>query len=146
VRDDLPIRATCGVQYPGERPDCPICDDERRYVGWDGQRWTSLAELHAAGHRGEVREEGPDVVGVGAEPGTFIGRRALPARTAAGNVLWDMTTYVDDVLVERVRALELMEPFSFERVYGAWWGRIVDSDGVAAISRSARRYLDRLVE
>ena len=56
---DLPICATCGVQYPAPREDCPICLDERQYVGWDGQRWTSLAELAAAGHRGHIAGEGP---------------------------------------------------------------------------------------
>jgi len=42
---DLPICKTCGVQYAGPRKDCPVCLDERQYVGWDGQQWTSLAEL-----------------------------------------------------------------------------------------------------
>jgi len=35
---DLPICGTCGVQYAAVREDCPICVDERQYVGWDGQR------------------------------------------------------------------------------------------------------------
>ena len=48
----LPICRTCGVQYGAERPDCPICLDERQYVGWHGQQWTSLAGLREAGHRG----------------------------------------------------------------------------------------------
>ena len=64
---DLPICATCGVQYPAPRDDCPICLDERQYVGWDGQRWTTLAELAAAGHRGVIKEEGPGVLGGGVQ-------------------------------------------------------------------------------
>jgi hypothetical protein len=63
---DLPICVTCRVQYPAPREDCPICLDERQYVGWDGQRWTGLGELAAAGHRGWIKEEGPGVLGVGA--------------------------------------------------------------------------------
>jgi len=39
------------------------------------------------------------------------------------------------------RALSLMQPFRFDRIYGAWWRRNVAADGVAAISRSAERYL-----
>src|SRR5438876_2866838 len=74
---ELPICATCGVQYPAPREDCPICLDERQYVGWDGQRWTSLAELAADGHRGYIAEEGPGVLGIGARPPTAIGQRAL---------------------------------------------------------------------
>src|SRR5882724_7808720 len=42
------ICLTCGVQHqdtnePPER--CVICADERQYVGWEGQRWTTMAEL-----------------------------------------------------------------------------------------------------
>jgi hypothetical protein len=263
METDLPICQTCGVQYGAPRQDCPICEDERQYVGWGGQRWTTLAELRAAGHHGKVAAEGSAVYGIGAEPPTAIGQRALLLRTPSGNVLWDMITYLDDDLVDEVnalggvdaiaishphfygsmiewsrafdapvfvheadrswtarpddavvywtgdthsigdgltlinagvhfpggqvlhwaggedgrgalfsgdiftvvmdrryvsfmysypnhiperprvirRALRLMEPYEFARVYGGWWGRVVDSDGAAAVRRSAERYL-----
>jgi len=32
----------------------------------------------------------------------------------------------------------------FERIYGAWWDRVVDRDGAAAVRRSADRYLAAL--
>lgn len=32
----------------------------------------------------------------------------------------------------------------FDRIYGAWWDRVVDRDGEAAVSRSAERYLAAL--
>src|SRR6266581_9072387 len=54
------ICATCGVQSaPSDAPppDCPICLDERQYVGWGGQRWTTLDELRLAGHRNRVQED-----------------------------------------------------------------------------------------
>jgi hypothetical protein len=105
MRTDLPICRTCGVQYGDDRPDCPICLDERQYVGWDGQQWTTLAELRAAGHRGRIEEEGPGVVGVGASPPTAIGQRALLVRSPAGNVLYDMISYIDDELIAGVREL-----------------------------------------
>jgi hypothetical protein len=260
---DLPICATCGVQYGAPREDCPICLDERQYVGWDGQQWTTLAELTAAGHRGRIDEEGPGVIGVGTVPSVAIGQRALLVRAGAGNVLWDCVPYLDDDIVARVnelggvraiavshphyygtmidwaccfdapvyihaadrdwiartddavqiwdgdtldlgdgltllnagvhvaggqvlhwrggedgrgalfsgdilqvvsdrrwvsfmysypnliperprtvrRALALLAAYRFERVYGAWWKRIVDTDGASAVRRSADRYL-----
>jgi hypothetical protein len=263
MRTDLPICRTCGVQYGGPRQDCPICSDERQYVGWDGQQWTTLAELIQAGHAGRLAEEGPGVTGIGASPPTAIGQRALLVRTPAGNVLWDMISYLDDTLIAAVRdlggvsaiaishphfygsmiewahafdapvyihaadrqwiarpdesvvcwegdthpigdgltlinagvhfaggqvlhwaggaggqgalfsgdiltvvpdrrwvsfmysypnliperprvirrALELLEPFGFDVVYGAWWGRVVHGDGTGAVRRSADRYL-----
>lgn len=103
--NDLPICVTCGVQYAAPRENCPICEDERQYVGWEGQRWTSLAELAATGHRAVVSEEGPGVVGVGTDPATAIGQRALLVRAGGGNVLWDMVTHVDEETVRRVREL-----------------------------------------
>src|SRR5215467_6297685 len=102
---DLPICATCGVQYPAPRDDCPICLDERQYVGWDGQRWTSLAELAAEGHKGYIAEEGPGVLGIGARPPTAIGQRALLVTTSSGNVLFDMISYLDEDLAGQIHAL-----------------------------------------
>lgn len=260
---DYPICRTCGVQYGAARADCPICLDERQYVGWDGQQWTTIAELQDEGHRGRVEEEGPGVVGIGVTPPTAIGQRALLVRSPAGNVLWDLITYIDDDLIRQVtelggvsaiavshphfygsmiewsrafdapvyihskdrewvarpddavvfwdgdtleigdgltlvnagvhfdggqvlhwsgaqdgkgalfsgdiftvvqdrrwvsfmrsypnhiperprtirRALALIEPLRFDRVYGAWWRRVVYADGAAAVRRSAARYL-----
>ncbi len=40
--------------------------------------------------------------------------------------------------------VDRVAPFSFDRVYGGWWGKVVVQDGAAAIRRSAQRYLDRL--
>jgi hypothetical protein len=259
----LPICRTCGVQYAAPRADCPICSDERQYVGWEGQQWTSLEELRDGSRKGRVEQEGPGVFGVGSDPSLAIGQRALLVQADSGNVLWDMTTYLDDDLVAQInalggvsaiaishphfygtmiewahafdapvylhaadrqwvarpddsvvfwegdthvigdgltlvnagvhfeggqvlhwrdgeegrgalfsgdiftvvpdrrwvgfmysypnmiperprtirRALSLLEPYPFERVYGAWWKRIVSTDGTDAVRRSADRYL-----
>ena len=39
---------------------------------------------------------------------------------------------------------ERIEPFSFERIYGAWWNANVLSDAKAAVARSAERYLSAI--
>jgi hypothetical protein len=105
MEGDLPICSTCGVQYSAPRPDCPICLDERQYVGWDGQQWTTLDELRTAGHRSVTADEGPGVTGIGAEPPTAIGQRALLIRSASGNVLWDMISYLDEDLITHINRL-----------------------------------------
>ena len=66
-----------------------ICLDERQYVGWGGQRWTTLER--AAGDRvNDVREEEPGLLGIGVDPAeSAIGQRALLVQTPGGNVLWD---------------------------------------------------------
>lgn len=42
--------------------------------------------------------------------------------------------------VQRVTAS--IEPYEFECIYGAWWDRVLYSDGKAAVARSAQRYAD----
>lgn len=92
------ICATCGVQHAdtGQPPAaCAICADERQYVGWGGQRWLTMTEL-ASDHAVVLREEEPGLTGVGVEPSFGIGQRALLVRTAAGNVLWDCISVLDE--------------------------------------------------
>ena len=255
------VCVTCGIQFAesAEPPTrCPICDDERQYVGWDGQRWTTLEELRRE-HRAEIREEQAGLVGIGCEPSFAIGQRALLVEASGGNVLWDCISLLDDEIGAFVEsagglaaiaishphyyssmvewgkafdapvllhaadrewvmrpddAIELwegetrelgpgltlvrcgghfaggtvlhwaagnallsgdivqvvqdrrwvsfmysypnliplpaseirrivaaLEPYDFDRIYGAWWGRVVAEDGKAAVTRSAERYL-----
>jgi hypothetical protein len=102
-----PICVTCGTQFaasaaPPER--CPICDDERQYVGHQGQLWTTMDALRAE-RRNEVREVEPDLIGIGTTPSFAIGQRALLVRTPGGNILWDCLSLLDDATIEAVRAL-----------------------------------------
>jgi len=252
------ICETCGVEYaesaePPER--CAICEDERQYVGLNGQRWITAEKLRAD-HCADVREEEPGLLGIGIRPEFAIGQRAL----LHGGVLWDCVPLLDDETVAAVEAhgglraialshphyysaisewslrfdvpvyvhadderwlqrrdgqielwqgetLELgsgltvircgghfagacvlhsgellltgdtiqvipdrafvsfmysypnlipldaagirrivaaVEPFAFDRIYGAWWGRVVRSDAKAAVRRSAARYVEAI--
>lgn len=100
------ICATCAQQHADtERPPevCAICADERQWVPPEGQRWTSLAELADAGHRTEVAEVEPGLVGIGVTPTLGIGQRALVVRTDEGALLWDPPGFVDDAAVTAVR-------------------------------------------
>ena len=102
------ICVTCGVQSPdaAEPPGgCPICLDERQYVGWRGQQWTTLETMRAQGLRNILREEEPGLTSIGTEPNFAIAQRALLVQTAAGNVLWDCISFIDDDTVAAVRAL-----------------------------------------
>jgi hypothetical protein len=95
------ICLTCGTQYPDSLspPEhCLICSEERQYIGWQGQRWTTLAELRA-NHRNRIEPEGPGLTGIGTEPKFAIGQRALHLRHPAGGFLWDCISLVDDATV-----------------------------------------------
>jgi glyoxylase-like metal-dependent hydrolase (beta-lactamase superfamily II) len=105
---DAFICRRCGVQYaPSDRPPecCPICEDERECVGWDGQQWTTLAELRAEGRQNHFYEEEPGLVAIDTRPAVAIGQRALLVQTTGGNVLWDCVSLVDAASIERVREL-----------------------------------------
>ena len=99
------ICITCGTQYgetAGPPARCPICEDERQYVGNDGQQWTTLDVLRA-GRRCEIRREGDAVIGIGIEPSFAIGQRALLVETPGANVLWDCVSLVDDAALAAIR-------------------------------------------
>lgn len=99
----LPICETCGTQTAEARTLCAVCADERQYVGWNGQRWTSHAAL-AAGHRLR-REDEAGVLGIGLEPDFAINQRALFLPTDAGNILWESLSLVTSDAVAALKAL-----------------------------------------
>ena len=100
------ICVTCGTQYPdtpAPSEQCVICSEERQYIGWQGQRWTTPDELRAA-HHNRVEPEGPGLTGIGTDPKFAIGQRALHLRHGGGGFLWDCISLVDDATVAAVRA------------------------------------------
>ena len=101
------ICITCGTQFPAAATQpaaCPICQDERQYVNWNGQQWTTLADLQA-GHHNVLRAVEPGMTGIATEPGFAIGQRALLVQTPDGNVLWDCISLIDPATVDAVNAL-----------------------------------------
>ena len=99
------ICATCGTQHADrtDPPDtCAICSDDRQYVGWSGQHWTTLEALQAA-HT--VRLEVDDgLLGVGITPAFGIPQRSLVLPTSAGNILWETTSLVTADAVAELEA------------------------------------------
>jgi hypothetical protein len=101
------ICVTCGTQYPttNDPPqNCPICEDERQYVGLQGQRWISLDELQKT-HRNTLFHEGDNLWGIHTQPLFAIGQRALLLQTKDGGLLWDCVSLLDADTVSLVKAL-----------------------------------------
>jgi hypothetical protein len=120
------ICLTCGVQHAStEVPpaSCAVCEDARQYIGWSGQRWTTLDELRS-GHSNRIEDLEPALTGIGTEPAFAIGQRALLVQTAQGNLLWDCVTLIDDQTVTAVR----------------------ERGGIAAIAISHPHYYSAMVE
>lgn len=92
---------TCGTQYPDSPvppPHCPICEDERQYVGLDGQRWTTLDDLRRV-HTNELIEWEPGVTAIRTHPAFAIGQRAFYVES----LLWDCVALLDGATVNAIR-------------------------------------------
>jgi hypothetical protein len=102
------ICVICGSQFAeSERApaSCPICEDERQYIGPNGQEWTTLEGLQASGCRNVFREQEQRLIGIATEPKFGIGERALLVQTPGGNVLWDCISLLDEETIRQVREL-----------------------------------------
>lgn len=101
------ICKTCGMQFPeSETPPehCPICEDERQYIGGNGQEWTTLEDLRQE-HHTVIKTQEPNLSGIGIEPGFALGQRALLIQSPSGNILWDCIPLVDSPTLEAIQAL-----------------------------------------
>src|SRR3954466_28368 len=118
--------SACGAQYASsEAPPiaCRLCADERQFVPASGQSWTTLEALRNA-HSNKFRRLAMGLMTIETTPAFGIGQRAILARTAAGNVLWDCLALMDDATVDLLKGL----------------------GGVAAIAISHPHYYTTMVE
>jgi hypothetical protein len=96
----------CGAQFPESREppaSCPICEDERQFVNWKGQRWLSredLADSHRLVWRGEL-----GLVGIAVEPAFAIAQRALLVPDRGGVMMWDCVPLATREAIAHVRSL-----------------------------------------
>jgi glyoxylase-like metal-dependent hydrolase (beta-lactamase superfamily II) len=99
------ICQTCGSQYADRAAapaTCRICLDDRQYVNWAGQQWTTHDEL-ARTHQVRFEMDG-DLLGIGITPAFAIPQRALYLPTDAGNILWECTSLVTPEAVAELRS------------------------------------------
>lgn len=96
---------TCGTQYAEtlQAPThCPVCEDDRQYVGWQGQRWTTHEAL---AQRCSLRiEYDCGLLGFGLASDFAIPQRALLLPTDAGNILWECLSLVTPQAVSALQA------------------------------------------
>jgi hypothetical protein len=100
------VCATCGVQFgeTAEAPtECPICQDLRQYIGFGGQKWTTLGEI-ACDYRNEIHEEEPSLYSIHTKPSFAISQRAFLVQSPKGNLLWDCVTLLDEDTIRTVHA------------------------------------------
>ncbi len=118
------ICITCGTQFPpsAEPPQhCPICEDDRQYVGPNGQQWTTLTQMRGHYHNNFYPVE-PGVTGIITEPSFAIGQRAFLIETGRGNILWEALTYLDETTVAEIErrggieAISLSHPHYYSTI------------------------------
>ena len=100
------ICVTCGTQFAASaKPPvhCPICEDERQYVGWNGQQWKAPSELRL-GHKNAFTAEEPGLTSIHTRPDFAIAQRAFVVETPEGNLLWDCLSLIDDATIREIRA------------------------------------------
>lgn len=99
------ICETCGTQFaPTGHPPagCPICEDERQYVGWAGQRWTSRDVLGRS--RRVLFEEEEGVTTLSLQPEFAIGQRAFLVPDGKRNVMWECLSLVTPEAVAEIES------------------------------------------
>jgi glyoxylase-like metal-dependent hydrolase (beta-lactamase superfamily II) len=120
------ICVTCGTQFPpAARPleHCPICEDERQYIGPNGQQWTTLEKLQQT-HRNTFHQEGEGVWGIETVPKFGIGQRALLVRAGNKNILWDCISLIDADTIALVEALGGISTIAISHPH--YYGSMID--------------------
>ncbi|WP_299820235.1 MBL fold metallo-hydrolase [uncultured Pontibacter sp.] len=101
------ICATCGTRYATAKTatdTCPICTDERQYVGDGGQTWLSYNSL-AKEHSIKITKLQENLYELKITPDFAIGQKALLVLSKNGNVLWDCIPYLDEQTITYIKAL-----------------------------------------
>ncbi len=96
---------TCGLQFEKSHEPpahCPICTDERQYVGRNGQRWLTLEQL-ARSHAPRI-EMDAGLLGIGITPTFAIDQRALVLTTPHLRMMWETTSLVTPAAVSAILA------------------------------------------
>lgn len=100
------ICTTCGTQHQAsieQPPRCAICCDERQYVAWAGQQWTSPGKLRE--HHAIVFDTEEGVRTMRAEPSFGIGQRAFLVPHGRGHMMWECLSLVTEAAVEELERL-----------------------------------------
>lgn len=121
-----------------------VMQPDKAIVFWEGETRTlgdGLTLICSGGHF-----EGGTVLhwagGAGGKGALLTGDiiQVVPDRKHVG-FMYSYPNYVPLSPQAIVRIVQSVEPFSFDRIYGAFWDMVIEQDGKAVVKRSAERYL-----
>lgn len=121
------ICRTCGCQYADTQvPDehCFICEDDRQYVGYQGQQWLTMNDLIAGGSTNDIRAVEPGVTSIKTVPNFAISQRAFLIQTPNGNLLWDCITLLDEATIRALKDLGGVQAIALSHPH--YYSAIVD--------------------
>jgi len=133
---DCPVHLHVADQRWIMRPDPAI-------QPWDGETKElghGLTLIRGGGHfaGGTVLHWGGGAGGSGALlSGDIV--QVIPDRTHVG-FMYSYPNLIPLPEAEVARIAAALEPFPFDTIYGAWWGRFIGGDGKTIVRRSAERY------
>ncbi|CAF1106992.1 unnamed protein product [Rotaria sordida] len=76
-----------------------VCEDERQFVGFNGQEWTTREEMLTK-YKNIIKCEEPGLYSITTEPRFGIGQRAFLIQTSHGNILWDCIALLDQTTID----------------------------------------------
>jgi glyoxylase-like metal-dependent hydrolase (beta-lactamase superfamily II) len=135
--------------------DCPI------YIHQAERKWVMRPDDSIRFSSGETNDLGGGLTLVRCG-GHFEGAQVLHQRDDGALFTGDIVMVIPDrryvsfmfsypnlipLPPSKVRAIAgALDPFEFERIYGAWWGRVIGSGGSEIVRRSADRYVQAVTE
>jgi glyoxylase-like metal-dependent hydrolase (beta-lactamase superfamily II) len=117
---------------------------DKAIVFWDGEDHALSDELSLIRCGGHF--EGGTVLhwtgGAGGKGALFSGDiiQVVPDRKHV-SFMYSYPNYIPLAAPAIERIVKAVEPFAFDRIYGAFWDMVIEKDGKAAGKRSAERYL-----
>ena len=158
----------------GRAFDCPVLlhEDDREWVMrpdacieyWSGETYDlggGMTLIRAGGHfaGGTVLHRGEDLSVVDPalrpdQPPHF--EKAAGADLFAGDIvqvipdrawvafMYSFPNYIPLPAASVQAVGAALAPFTFERIYGAWWGAVIEADGSGIVRRSVERYVAAL--
>jgi glyoxylase-like metal-dependent hydrolase (beta-lactamase superfamily II) len=136
-----------------QRFDCPV------YLHADDAEWLMRPDDRVVLWQGETHELGDGLTLVRCG-GHFAGGQVLHVADRNALLSGDIVQVIPDrrwvsfmysypnlvplgeAAVRRIVAA--LEPFPFDSIHGAWWGRVVEHDGSEIVRRSAERYISAI--
>ena len=139
-----------GMVEWAQRFECPV------YLHAADREWIMRPDPAIELWEGETRDLGHGLTLIRCG-GHFAGGTVLHDASAGALLSGDIVQVIPDRTPRRLhvqlpepdpaaggrpcrRIAAALEPFAFETIYGAWWGRIVQPDGAGVVARSAERY------